>query len=186
MKEVIRREIKEKRNSLSKSEILEKSNRIKKRLFEQDEFRKAQTILFYVSYGSEVYTHDMIKESLSEGKNVVVPYSDTEKRTLILSELHSWNELSVGSYNILEPKKENIKEVTVDAIDMIVVPGVAFDSSGRRIGHGFGYYDKLLGGSTHAPSIGLAFELQIVDAVPTEEHDVAVGKIITEKRTIIC
>ena len=64
MKEEIRREIKEKRNSLSKSEILEKSNRIKKRLFEQAEFRKAQTILFYVSYGSEFYTHDMIKESL--------------------------------------------------------------------------------------------------------------------------
>ena len=61
MKEESRREIKEKRNSLSKSEILEKSNRIKKRLFEQAEFRKEQTILFYVSYGSEVYTHDMIK-----------------------------------------------------------------------------------------------------------------------------
>ena len=185
MKEEIRREIKEKRNSLSKSEILEKSNRIKKRLFEQAEFRKAQTILFYVSYGSEVYTHDMIKESLSEGKNVVVPYSDTEKRTLILSELHSWNELSVGSYNILEPKKENIKEVAIAMVDMILVPGVAFDVTGRRIGHGWGYYDKLLEKS-NAPSIGLAFELQIVDAVPTEEHDVAVGKIITEKRTIIC
>ena len=136
MKEKLRRKIKEKRNSLSKSEILEKSNRIKKRLFEQAEFRKAQNILFYVSYGSEVYTHDMIKESIGMGKNVVVPYSDIEKRTLILSELHSWNELSVGSYNILEPKKENIKEVAIAMVDMILVPGVAFDVTGCRIGQG--------------------------------------------------
>ena len=83
MKDRFRKNILDKRNALSISEVLEKSSKIKKRLFEMELFRNAQTILFYVSYGNEVYTHDMIKESIRMGKTVVAPKSVTKDNTLI-------------------------------------------------------------------------------------------------------
>jgi len=186
MKHKIRKELIKTRKKLSKKEVLEKSNRIKKRLFGINEFKKASTILFYVSYDNEVYTHDMIKESMSNNKNVIVPISDRKNRRLILSKLNNWDDLILGSYGILEPSKDKIKETSIEKVDLIIVPGVGFDKTGRRIGHGKGYYDNLLKNSTNALHIGLAFEAQIVKKIPTESHDLPVNKIITEKRVIDC
>jgi len=186
MKEELRKERMKIRNNLSESELLEKSKQIKKRLYKMREFRQASMILFYVSYDNEVYTHDMIKEYLSKGKNVVVPISDKESRRLILSKFDNWDDLDIGAYGILEPKKDRIKEVSLDSIDTIIVPGVAFDKRGYRIGHGLGYYDGLLKNSKRALHIGLAFEFQMVDKVPKDEHDIPVDKIVTEKRIIDC
>jgi 5-formyltetrahydrofolate cyclo-ligase len=184
MKDVIRKELIEKRKKMSKKEVLEKNKLIKKRLFEINEFKKASTILFYVSYGNEVYTHDMIKEALND-KKVVVPISNKEDCSLSLSILDSWNDLEEGSYGILEPRKDCIKEISIDEIDLIIVPGVGFDLNGNRLGHGKGYYDRLLE-KTKAISIGLAFELQIVKNIPTDRNDVPVDIIVTEERIIEC
>ena len=186
MKDNLRKEIMKIRNNISKTEVLEKSNQIKKRLFESDEFKEATTILFYVSYDNEVYTHDMIKECLSDDKLIVVPISDKENKILILSKLESWDDLNIGAYSILEPEKETIKEVSIDDIELIIVPGVAFDEHGHRIGQGMGYYDRLLRNSTKALHVGLAFEFQIVDEIPKNKHDIPVDKIVTEKRIIDC
>ena len=100
MKEDLRKKIMKERNSLSKSELLEKSSRIKHRFFNMKDFRQARSVLFYVSYNNEVYTHDMIKECLSDGKCVIVPVSDKKNRRLILSEIKNWDELAKGAYNI--------------------------------------------------------------------------------------
>jgi len=186
MKEDLRRRIMKKRNAVSTSELMEKSAKIKHRIFEMDLFRNAQTILFYVSYDNEVFTHDMIKESMSMGKTVVVPKSVTKDNTLILSKLTNWNDLKVGAYNILEPKQDTIKEIPAESIDLILVPGVVFDIHGNRIGHGKGYYDRLLNDTQKVSHIGLAFETQIVDAVPVEGHDLPVDIIVTEERIIEC
>jgi 5-formyltetrahydrofolate cyclo-ligase len=186
MKKELRKKIMKMRKNLSKFEVLEKSNQIKKNLFDIKEFKQARTILFYVSYDNEVYTHDMIKESMSNRKQVVVPVSDKENRSLILSKLENWDDLSVGTYRILEPRKDKIKEYSIDKVDLVIVPGVGFDESGHRIGHGKGYYDDLLRNSTKASHIGLAFESQIVKKIPTEAHDLPVHKIVTEKRVIDC
>ena len=186
MKEDLRRRIMKKRSAASTSELMEKSAKIKHRIFEMDLFRNAQTILFYVSYDNEVFTHDIIKERMSMRKTVVVPKSVTKDNTLILSRLTNWNNLEVGTYNILEPKQESIKEIPVESIDLILVPGVVFDIHGNRIGHGKGYYDRLLNDTQSVPHIGLAFEIQIVDAVPTEGHDLPVDIIVTEERIIEC
>jgi len=186
MKGKLRKELMEIKRNLSKIEVLNKSNQIKERLFSLKEFKQAHAVLFYISYDNEVYTHDMIKESISKGKRIVVPISDKENRRLILSEFDEWNNLEPGSYGILEPRKDKIKEISVEEVDLIIVPGVGFDEKGHRIGHGKGYYDNLLRNSTKALHIGLAFELQIVDHVPTEEHDVPLDGIITEKRVINC
>jgi len=184
MKDRLRKNILDKRNALSISEVLEKSSKIKKRLFEMDLFRNAQTILFYVSYGNEVFTHDMIKDSIVIGKRVVVPKSVTTDNTLVLSELTSWNDLELGAYNILEPKQESIEQVDIESIDLIIIPGVVFDVHGNRIGHGKGYYDRLLNDSRNLPSIGLAFEFQIVKKMKSEKHDQKIDVILTEERLI--
>lgn len=186
MKDNLRKEIMKIRNNVSKTEVLEKSNQIKKRLFESDEFKEATTILFYVSYDNEVYTHDMIKESMSNEKQVVVPITDKENKRLILSVLERWDDLDYGAYVILEPRKDKVKEVSIDSIDIIVVPGVVFDERGHRIGHGMGYYDRLLRNSTKALHVGLAFEFQIVDEIPKNKHDIPVDKIVTGGRVIDC
>ena len=184
MKSTIRASILSKRNAMQPSDITCKSTLIQKRFIELDELQRAHMILFYVSYGSEVATHEMIQTCLATGKKVVVPCTDVKNKTLSLSELRQWDDLCVGAYHIQEPRMECRCEVALDAVDLIIVPGIAFDRAGHRIGHGMGYYDRLLSENVKATKIGLAFELQLVDTIPTEHHDVSVDMIITEKRII--
>ena len=186
MKDKIRKQLVNIRKNLSKEYVFENSCKIKNRLFDLKELKDASTILFYISYDNEVDTHEMIKELLSNKKTIVVPVVDKERRCLILSKLESWNDLEVGSYNILEPKKDKIIEIDLDNIDLIIVPGVGFDEKGNRIGHGKGYYDKLLKNSKQATSIGLSFECQIFENIPTGKYDIPINIIVTEKRTIDC
>ena len=186
MKDKIRKDLIQIRKNIPKKEVLEKSKKIQKNLFELNEFKNATCVLFYISYGNEVFTHDMIKECLKNKIDVVVPISDVDNKKLILSRLNDWKDLEIGAYNILEPREETIQEVSVFDIDLVIVPGVGFDEHGCRIGHGEGYYDGLLKDSTNAVHIGLAFEKQIIEEVPIESHDVPVDKIVTEERLIDC
>jgi 5-formyltetrahydrofolate cyclo-ligase len=128
----------------------------------------------------------MIKKCLSNSKNVIVPISDKEKRDLILSKLKSWEDLAVGAYDILEPKNDKIEQISVDEINLAIIPGVGFDKNGNRLGHGFAYYDNLLKKLENCFKIGLAFEFQIVNKIPVEEHDIPVNEIISEDRIIRC
>jgi len=182
MKSNIRKELKDIRNSLSKKEIINKSKAIEKIIINLNEFKESSNILFYISYNNEVFTHDMIKKCLGK-KEVIVPISNTKNETLILSKLESWKDLKNGSYGILEPDK--LIKFNQKKLDLIIVPGVGFDERGNRLGHGKGYYDKLLEKS-NAKTIGLAFECQIVDRIPTDKNDIPADIIITEKRIIKC
>jgi len=184
-KEKLRIKLLKKRKKQKKHIVLEKSKKIGERLFSTDDFKKASKILFYVSYDNEVFTHDMIKKCLSENKKMIVPIVDKEKNKLVLSELVSWGHLEKGAYNILEPKKKFIIETSIDKIDLIIVPGVGFDLKGNRIGHGKGFYDKLLKISK-AKKIGLAFEWQVFDEIPTDNYDIPINMIISESRIIKC
>ena len=184
MKEEIRKEIKEKRMKQSEEENRKKSKKIKEKLFALKEYKKAETILFYISYDGEVFTHDMIHESFYK-KNIVVPVSNKDNFTLTLSHLKNLEELSIGNYNILEPRVEKIRKTNIKDIDLLIVPGVAFDKKCNRMGHGKGYYDRLLE-NVKIPIIGLAFEFQIIDEIPVEKHDKPIDIIITEKRLIKC
>lgn len=186
MKKEIRSLILKKRMSMSFSEIQKKSTQIKERLFQMDEFKNAETVLFYVSYDNEVGTHEMIKESFTMKKRVAVPKTDVTSRTIICSSLVQWEDLTTGGYHILEPRKGCISEVSPDSIDLMILPGIAFDLKGNRIGHGMGYFDRLLQKKNHAHHIGLAFELQIVENIIREKHDKKVEKIVTEDRIISC
>lgn len=186
MKDFLRRELINKRKKLSKSEIIDKSRLIEKKLFELNEFNTSMNILFYVSYNNEVYTHDMIKKCLCMEKNIIVPISDVINKELILSKINRWGDLEKGSYNILEPKKKCENQIFLDTINLIIVPAIGYDIKGNRIGHGFGYFDKLLKKPNNAFYIGLAFDFQIIDNIQIEKHDISVNKILTEKRIIDC
>jgi len=182
MKEKIRKEIKEKRRKQAKEDNRTKSKEIKERLFRLSGFDDAETVLFYISYDGEVFTHDMILESFYK-KNIIVPVSNPDNCTLTLSHLKSWDELSVGSYKILEPRIEKIRKTKIEDIDLFIIPGVVFDEKGNRLGHGKGYYDRMLK-KTNKLKIGLCFEFQIVKNIPTEDNDIPVDMIITEDRII--
>lgn len=153
----------------------------------QPEFAAAKTVMVYIDVRTEVRTRQHLPKLLQGGKRIVVPYCVDGELELFL--LESMDELSIGMYKILEPKEELRdapgKRVDVKELDLIMVPGVAFDPNGARMGHGFGYYDKLL---EHArkdtPLVALAFECQIFPEIPTHAHDVFMDKIITEERII--
>jgi 5-formyltetrahydrofolate cyclo-ligase len=183
----LRREILQKRDALPAANRVIHSASILQRLFELEAMRAARWVKFYVSYGSEVETPGMIAHALTHGKRVAVPIVK-EGRQLILSEItNPVRELAPGFMGIPEPKPEFVRPVALDDMNLLVVPGIAFDVAGNRLGQGAGYYDRLLSqASGRIPIAGLAFECQIVPRMPASSHDVKVDFIITEKRTINC
>jgi 5-formyltetrahydrofolate cyclo-ligase len=148
------------------------------------EYAAARTVMFYVDVRSEVRTRNSLPDALTSGKRIVVPYCVNNELELFL--LKDMEELSIGMYKILEPRPElrslAEKRVSPGELDLVMVPGVAFDRKGSRMGHGFGYYDKLLQHARDdAPLVALAFECQLFPEIPTQAHDIFMDKIITEK-----
>jgi 5-formyltetrahydrofolate cyclo-ligase len=162
----------------------ELSRHILERFVALPEYQSAQTVMYYVDVRSEVRTRHFLPEALGHGKRIVVPYCiDGE---LELFHLTAMDELAVGMYKILEPRPElrtlATKRISPEQLDLVMVPGVAFDRSGARMGHGFGYYDKLLQHArAEAPLVALAFECQLFPEIPTQSHDIFMDRIITEQ-----
>lgn len=182
LKQQIREQAHANRNAQENKDEL--SREIVARCMALPEYQQSKTVLFYLDVRSEVRTRHDLDNALASGKKIVVPYCvDGE---LELFHLTNPEELEVGMYRILEPKAElrtvEAHKVDVKEIDLIIVPGVAFDREGGRTGHGKGYYDKLL---EHArpdtPLVALAFECQLFDKIPMQDHDVYMDKVITEK-----
>lgn len=172
-----------KRNSLSTYEILKKSNEIIKRLESLKEFGKNK-IECYISFGSEVYTHGLIRKYVNE-KTIFIPVIDKRNHIPYLSHLKDWKELESSVYGILQPRKEFLRIVDFREIELAIVPGIAFDEEGNRIGYGKGYYDRLLS-RLDAVKIALAYDFQIMNQIPNEKHDVKMDVIVTDKRIIRC
>lgn len=186
-KEQLREKMLAKRANLTRIEREEKSRAIKEKLFNQSEFKRAKTIMFYVAFRKEVETEQMIKESLAAKKEVVVPITDKEKKQLYLSQLKDYDrELKSGTYGIKEPAADYYRPINLDKLDLVVVPGVAFDIQGNRLGYGGGYYDRFLAELTSTLRLGVNFEQQIVTNVVSADHDQPVDKIITEEGVIKC
>ncbi|MEZ6134380.1 MAG: 5-formyltetrahydrofolate cyclo-ligase [Pirellulaceae bacterium] len=168
------------KNQIAKDEI---SRSIVSSFMELPEYAAAETVMFYIDVRDEVRTRHSLPDAIDSGKRVVVPYCVNGE--LELFHLESMDELDVGMYKILEPKTElrevESKRLAAGDLDLIMVPGVAFDQSGGRTGHGKGYYDKLL---EHArpdtPLVALAFECQMFPEIPCEEHDIYMDKVVTE------
>ena len=183
----LRREMLERRDALPAANRVIHSAAILQRLFELAAMRSAKWVQFYVSYGSEVETPGMIAHALTHGKRVAVPKVEGERRLILSELLNPVRELSPGWRGIPEPKPEFVRPVALEEMDLLVVPGIAFDEKGNRLGQGAGYYDRLLASvSDRIPIVALAFELQIVPELSTFPNDVRMNLIVTEKRVIEC
>ncbi|MDD2703328.1 MAG: 5-formyltetrahydrofolate cyclo-ligase [Candidatus Omnitrophica bacterium] len=154
-----------------------KSSVIAVKLFRSTVFKKAKTVMFYLSFGGEVYTEKMIREALNLGKKVVVPIC--KKNRIINACVLSYDaKLQRGPYGILEPvDKESVRP---QDLDLVIVPGVAFDLKGRRLGRGKGYYDRFLKKLPEdIPTVGLGFDFQLLPAVPATTNDINVKRVIS-------
>lgn len=162
-------------------ERLEKSQVIRNKLFASREFKRSKAILFYASVDGEVETFEMMKQAKEMGKQIALPIIIKDRKTLVPSRVENLQEeLMTGSYGVKEPKSCYFRPVDFNGIDLVIVPGVAFDKDNHRLGRGAGYYDRFLGKlSKPTPSIGLAFDFQIVNRLPhLAKHDIPVTRII--------
>lgn len=180
-KEDIRRVMLKRRREMSQEEIDEKSKRIAEVLLSLDFIQNSQTFMVYVNMPGEVRTERIIEDLLKAGKTVAVPVCIPKTVELLASEIKGLDELMPGHYGILEPRKELIRPVDPKILEVIIVPGIAFDIRGNRIGHGKGYYDRFLRKvPPFAKKVGLAFEFQVMPNVPVCHFDVPMDMIITE------
>ncbi len=175
-KEAIRREILEKRKLLKKEEVIEKGNLAMQKLFSTAEYKNAKDVMFFVSFGKELYTHDGIRQALEE-KRVVVP--KIVEFEIVPCRLNDFRELEEGKYRIMEPAEAE----QADKIDIVLVPGIAFNKKGYRVGYGKGYYDSFLK-DRDVMKIGLCMDFQIVDKIDRKEWDVPMDIVISENQVI--
>ncbi len=181
-KEEIRAQFLDMRKSMSSQSVNKKSLEIQKRFAGLIEYSEADTIMFYLPIGNEVKTEQAIKKALKEKKRVVLPVIDQSKRNLIPVELKSLNKTRKGAFGIREPVGDKVE---IGDIDIVVVPVVAFDDEGDRLGRGLGYYDNFLR-HVKAVKVGFAFDCQKVENVPREEQDAELDKVVTELRVFGC
>jgi 5-formyltetrahydrofolate cyclo-ligase len=186
IKKAIRKNIAEMLAKLSDRELAEKASGIEKRLFEFANFLESNIVLLYINNGSGVITKETIKKCFDQNKIVVLPAHDPEKHEMKLMKIKNLDtDLTICPGGLLKPDAGRCKNVPFERIDIAIIPGVALDEKGGRIGTGDGYYDKLIPKlSITTRKVALAFEDQIISQVPMESHDKHVDIIITEKRII--
>ena len=145
------------------------------KLCENPHFKNASVVFCYVSFGSEINTLPLIEHILKE-KTLCVPYCTDKDGNMICVKINSLSDLSRGTFGILEPK--NIAPFDKSLIDVCLVPGIAFDKSGARIGYGKGYYDRFLNG-INAYKIGLCHRELLLDEILSDPHDVKINETLT-------
>ena len=168
----------QRRDALSEQEIFKLSKIIQLRLIQSPKFQSAQSIGAYHSFGSEVMTDAIISEAFELGKRISLPRVEGDK-----IEFYGFSEnrqLVKNRFGILEP----LPHEKVGHHDLLIVPGIAFDKDGYRVGYGKGYYDRHLA-QTDAFSVGLAYSFQIIDRMPRQMHDKKVSAVATEEKLII-
>ncbi|MCK4729398.1 MAG: 5-formyltetrahydrofolate cyclo-ligase, partial [Desulfobacterales bacterium] len=174
------------RDALSKEERSEKSAAIMERLFGFANFLEARIVLFYMSYSSEVDTGPMVRKALELEKIVALPLVDSKKKEIVPFRIENLDRDIRARYRgIREPIPQRCKQIPVQYINLAIIPGVAFDERGGRIGHGIGVYDRFIPRlDITTRKVALAFECQMVPQIPMEPHDRYTDIIITEKRIV--
>ena len=183
-----RSQILSKRDCLSFSTVSCLSKIITDNLKGLEEYQTSRIPLIYVSFRSEIDTHQLIIERLNSGLEVAVPKTDVTNKRLETYLLRDWGkDLRPGAYGILEPDVKVASLIRPSQIDMVVVPGSVFDRQCGRYGYGGGYFDRFL--SIEAPQalrIGLAFSLQVLPEIPLKTHDQRMDIIVTESEILRC
>ncbi len=183
-KDELRSRYREIRNGIPSGTQVLKSVAIWKYFFELEEYKKAETVMIYSDIKSEVKTNVFAERIISDGKHVVFPVTDLEKKELYPYEITDTSQLKVQAYGIMEPSIKLIDEGVVKPvskadIDIVMVPGIVFDMFGDRIGYGGGYYDKFLE-DFKGLKVGVTYSECMCYSVPAEENDIRMDMLITE------
>ena len=182
-KQALRDAVKQKRGAIPEDEITKKSARICAYLLELID--GCDPVMVYVSKPPEVDTHPFIRDLLREGRRIVVPIIEKETRTLRLSYLRDTTLLVQSTFHVPEPIGNEIPAQSSD-IQTVIIPLLAFDRRGNRLGYGAGYYDRFLAQNPTVKKIGVAFSCQETDSVPGDENDVRIDIVVTEDEIIHC
>ena len=187
-KKALRKEILTKRSILDAVEKEEKDRKILDRFYDSNYYREAKNIFIYISYDSEINTKGIINKALTDNKKIYVPRTEFKTRLMDAVEITSLDNLIESEYGILEPSVEE-PHIDPNEIDLIVVPGVAFDRNGGRMGYGAGFYDRYFkkineDNMKKVIKLALAYDFQILEKIPMNEQDVPVNYIITETKFI--
>jgi len=178
-KEKIRQKMLEQLKNMDKEEKERRNARIREKLFSYDRFKRASIVMSYVSKGYEVDTWEIIKRSLEMGKKVAVPFILKEGRLILPSLILDPKELIPGPFGVCQPHPDNLRQLNLNQIEIILVPGLAFDRQGNRLGHGQGYFDRFLKKiPPNIHTIGLAYEFQILNTLPFGPEDIPVSTLI--------
>lgn len=174
------------RLQLTPADVLARSQAICARLVGMTAFMGARHVFAYVSRGNEVLTHDLIRDLLMDGKRVGVPAFDRERNEYHASWIrHFPDDLQPGKLDILEPRADHRRVVEWDQFEVLLIPGLAFDGRGHRLGRGKGYFDRMLERATGV-KIALAYDFEVLAEVPAAAHDVPMDFIVTETRVVRC
>ncbi|MEW6522551.1 MAG: 5-formyltetrahydrofolate cyclo-ligase [Bacillota bacterium] len=180
-KEVLRRRMLALRATIPPGSHRAWSRTIAGRIMALPAYAPAGTIMAYAHFRHEVDTTELIQAALASGRRVVLPRSDPKTRSLSIFAVLGPEDLAPGAYGIMEPVPGRCPQVPPGEVDLVCVPGVAFTRDGGRLGYGGGYYDRFLGLlGPGAVSLGVAFELQLVDELPLDCHDRRVAAVVTE------
>jgi 5-formyltetrahydrofolate cyclo-ligase len=185
-KQEIRTEISKSLNDMPADVRDKKTRAIEDRLFEFANFLESNIALLYMNTENEVATRSMIERAFEINKIVVLPVFDMEKHKMGLMKVDNLNnQLKQGPRGVHEPDTATCKKVPIDCVDIAIVPGIAFDEKGARIGTGMGFYDRLIPNlPITTRKVALSFEDQLIQQVPMEHHDKHIDIIITDKRII--
>ena len=173
-KKALRAEIRAKKRAMTAQEIEEKSAALAKAFYETAEYKNAKTIYGYLPYNQDVRTTQMLAHALADGKQVAVPkvYGD-EMKFILLSDL---SQVAKGYAGIPEPIADG--PVAADPTALVLMPGLAFDPEGHRLGYGGGFYDKFLAAEPDHPTLALCYDFQMLLHLDTESYDIPVDRVL--------
>ena len=186
LKNDLRKAMLSKRKSMKVENVSAFSNKIIETIMELPEFKSSKNIMLYLSFNNEVNTYPLVKWCFDNNKTVIAPYCIQHSKEIVPYRITNLStDLVKSTFGVMEPNKHSLEKINIEDIDLILVPAVAFDQYCNRIGFGAGYYDRFLCKKPkHTPAIGIAYDYQIIDNIPTDEYDVPLDFIITEKRII--
>lgn len=186
-KKELRRKMLKRREDLSLTEMQKKSQQINQQILALPPFSAAKTILTYLPIKKEPNTLPLLTIAWQQKKQVLIPVMQAQNKSLILSQLKNLNEVTPKRHDLLEPEPEFLRPTAPHSVDLCLLPGLAFDYSGNRLGYGEGYFDRFLPNlRPTCLKIALAYDFQIFDSIPKAKHDIPIDIIITESTTYIC
>ncbi len=170
------------RGALTERERQEKSLHIKKQVLTLPEYEKAQTVMLFLNFRDEVETTALAKETLTRGKQLVLPRC-APQGILIPALIRDLDQdIEPGTWGIREPRLQGLREADPWTIDLVIVPGAAFDGQGNRLGYGGGYYDRFFGRlRPEVLRVAIAFATQVLPEVPVDPHDQKMSILVTEE-----